>query len=166
MILSQEFFTRNLVYLGAWDFLHEQTRLFLADLGKTLAKLYVDEKLRERLGSYQPAMIPDHTLRQDFSLPYPSGCDWTQQDQEEVYIHFLRLIAYAIDERYQRAVADCVAPFNIDKKPFAHRGIKSIKGFPRMFNKMMSSADHRYETKPRPGASINFRLKVSVTDRV
>ena len=68
-----------------------------------------------------------------------------------MYIHFLRLIAYAIDERYQRAVAECVAPFNCDKKPFKHAGIKSIKGFTRMFNKLVSPVDHRYAGKPRPG---------------
>ena len=96
-------------------------------------------------------MIAGHTCRQDFALPHPPGCDWKYQEQEEVYIHFLRLIAYAIDERYQRAVAECVEPFNCDPKPFKHAGIKSIKGFPRMLNKMLGGVDHRYEKKPRPG---------------
>ena len=151
MILSQYYFTVNLRFFKAWKMLHGGTRLILADIGKELRDFYVNEQLQKRLGSFQPAMIVDHTCRQDFDLPYPSGVDWTEQEQEEVYIHFLRLIAYAIDEDYQKVVADCVAPFNCDKKPFSHRGIKSIKGFPRMFNKMLSKADHRYSMKPRPG---------------
>ena len=151
MILSQEYFTSNLQVFGVWDMLHDGTRFILDDIGKELRDFYVNEQLQTRLGSFQPAMIVDHTCRQDFDLPYPSGIDWTEQEQEEVYMHFLRLIAHAIDEDYQRAVANCVAPFNCDKKPFSHRGIKSIKGFPRMFNKMISAADHRRSKKPRPG---------------
>ena len=151
MMLSQYDFTLNLQASSAWELLHNGTRLLLADLGAQLRDDYAREQLQERLGPYQPPMVAGHTCRQDFALPHPPGCTWEQQEQEEVYIHFLRLIAYAIDERYQRAVADCVEPFNCDKKPFSHRGIKSIKGFPRMFNKMLSAEDHRYEPKPRPG---------------
>ena len=150
MILSNYSFTMFLKVKG-WNMLHNGTRDLLADLGIPLRKLYEREKLQERLGSYQPPMITGHTRRQDHALPHPPGCDWNLREQEEVYIHFLRLIAYAIDERYQRAVAECVAPFNCDKKPFKHAGIKSIKGFTRMFNKLVSAVDHRYERKPRPG---------------
>ena len=151
MILSQINFTCNLRYFSAWHLLHNGTRILLADLGIQLRDLYVQKQLHERLGLYEPPMILYHTARQDFALPHPPGCDWKEQAQEEIYIHFLRLIAYAIDEKYQRVVAECVEPFNCDKQPFRHRGIKSIKGFPRMFNKMLSAADHRYERKPRPG---------------
>ena len=150
MILSQRTFSRNLGF-KAWNVLQEGAGVILAGIGKELRDFYVNEQLQKRLGSFQPAMIVGHTCRQDFELPHPSGVDWTEQDQEEVYIHFLRLIAYAIDEGYQRIIADCVAPFNCDKKPFNHGGIKSIKGFTRMFNKMLSKADHRYSEKPRPG---------------
>ena len=140
-----------------WDIrgvLHNGTRDLLADLGIPLQKLYEREKLQERLGSYKPPMIIDHTRRQDYALPRPPGCDWKRREQEEAYIHFLRLIAYAIDESYQRAVAECVEPFSCDKKPFKHAGIKKIKGFTRMFNKLISPVDHRYAGKPRPGLFV------------
>ena len=153
MILSYYHFTMFLE-LDGWNMLHNGTRDLLADLGTPLRKLYEREQLQERLGSYKPSMIAGHTRRQDYVLPHPPGCDWKRQEQEEVYIHFLRLIAYAIDERYQRAVAECVAPFNCDKKPFKHAGIKSIKGFTRMFNKLVSPVDHRYADKPRPGLFV------------
>ena len=153
LILSNESFSTLLNRCNAWDPLKNGTRHLLADLGMQLRDLYVREKLRERLGSYQPPMIADHTCRQDFALPHPTGCDWKWQEQEEIYIHFLRLIAYAIDHKYQHAVAECVAQFNCDPKPFSHGGIKSIKGFPRMYNKMLSPDDHLNEQKPRPGLS-------------
>ena len=146
MILSQRQFTENLKKLKAWDVLHDGTRLILADISKELKDFYVNEKLQKRLGSYQPSIYIS-TCRQDLDLPYPSAIDWTEQGQEEIYIHFLRLIAYAIDENYQKVVADCVEP----KKHFSHKGIKAIKSFPRMLDKMLSAADHRYAKKPRPG---------------
>ena len=97
MILSYYHFTMFLE-LDGWNMLHNGTRDLLADLGTPLRKLYEREQLQERLGSYKPSMIAGHTRRQDYVLPHPPGCDWKRQEQEEVYIHFLRLIAYAIDE--------------------------------------------------------------------
>ena len=62
------------------------------------------------------------------------------------------MVAWAINESYLDAVAECVAPFVAGKGlPFSRRGIGSIKGYPRMHNKMLSGPDHRYEPKPRPG---------------
>ena len=154
LILSNSWFTTSLKFNDGWDVLHNRTRDLLADLGVSLRQLYEREQLQERLGSYKPPMIAGHTRRQDYALPYPPKCDWKRQEQEEIYIHFLRFIAYAIDERYQREIAECVAPFICDKKPFKHRGIKSIKGFTRMFNKLVSAVDHRYTSKPRPGLCV------------
>ena len=156
MILSQQYFTTNLEYFKAWGVLHAGTGHLLADLGVQLRDIYVRDQLQEHLGSFQPQMSPEHTGRQDFALPHPPGCDWTQQDHEEIYIHFLRLICYAIDERFHRAVFECVAPFNCDKQAFAYKGIKSIKDFPRMLNKMLAAEDHRYEAKPRPGTNYIY----------
>ena len=147
-------FTVQLRHYNAWDVLHKGAEIQLASHGRGLCDLYARDKLQERLGSFQPPMIAGHTRRQDFALPHPPVCDWKEQEQEEVYIHFLRLIAYAIDERYQRAVAECVESFNCDPKPFKHAGMKSIKGFTRMFHKMLAGEDHRFEGKPRPGCEL------------
>ena len=153
LLLSQDMFTLSLMHNGAWDLLHNGTKALLDHIGIELREFYENENLRKHLGSLNPRQITGHTHRQDFSLVHPPGCDWKEHIQEEAYIHFLRLIAFAIDEAFQRAVEQCVAPFNCDqgKKPFAHPGIKSIKGFTRMCNKMF--ADHRYAKKPRPGQS-------------
>ena len=144
-------FTVQLRHYNAWDVLHKGAEIQLASHGRGLCDLYARDKLQERLGSFQPPMIAGHTRRQDFALPHPPGYDWKEQEQEEVYIHFLRLIAYAIDERFKLDVAKCVAPFNCDNTPYSRVGMRSIKGFARMFNKMCAAEDHRYEKKPRPG---------------
>ena len=154
MMLSQYTFTINLSSYKAGGVLRDGARLLLDNIGSELRDLYVRDQLQKRLGSFEPPIITEHTRRQDFSLPHPPGCDWKDQEQEEIYIHFLRLIAYVIDDNYQGTIADCVEPFNCDGKPFRHRGIKSIKGFPRMFNKMVSIDDHRYNEKPRPGLTV------------
>merc|ERR1719201_1278461 len=156
MMLSQYTFTINLSSYKAGGVLRDGARLLLDNIGSELRDLYVRDQLQKRLGSFEPPIITEHTRRQDFSLPHPPGCDWEEQEQEEIYIHFLRLIAYAIDENYQKVVADCVAQFNVDKKPFSHRGIKSIKGFPRMLNEMLSAADHRHAKKPRPAKNVDI----------
>ena len=155
MLLSHFAFAWNLICLDAWDLLHNGSGFLLAQLGTQLRDLYDREQLYKQLGTYQPPMIKGHTQRQDFSLPLPPRCDWSQQAQEEVYIHFLRLVAYAIDEQYQRVVEECVRPFNHDKSTFRHGDIHSIKGFPRMLNKMLTAEDHRYEAKPRPGLCVS-----------
>ena len=153
MLLSQEMFTMSLMHNGAWDLLHNGTKALLANIGEELRDYYERKNLRKHLGSLNPDMIEGHKCRQDYALALPPGCDWTEHTQEQAYIHFLRLIAFAIDERFQAVIKQCVARFNCskDEKPFAHPGIKSIKGFTRMCNKMF--ADHRYAKKPRPGQS-------------
>ena len=81
--------------------LHDGTKTLLSGLGQELKEVYEREKLATHLGTFAPAMIEGHTKRQDFSLATPP-CHWATQNDEECYIHFLRLVAYAIDARYQR----------------------------------------------------------------
>ena len=89
LILSQRMFTVQLRHFKGWELLRNGTRIQLADLGSKLRDLYVRDKLKERLGSFHPPMIAGHTCRQDFVLPHPPGCDWKEQEQEEVYIHII-----------------------------------------------------------------------------
>ena len=153
MILSNYNFSTNLEYFRAFGILHDGTKTLLSGLGQELKEVYERENLATHLGTFTPRMIKGHTKRQDFSLATPP-CHWATQNDEECYIHFLRLVAYAIDARYQRLVQECVKEFIVDDKPFGHNGIKSIKGFVRMRNKL--AADHRYDPKPRPAQNVDI----------
>ena len=90
MILSNFEFASNLDYYDAWELLHNGTRVLLQQLGSPLRQLYIDQGLEKQLGSYKPTMVAGHSERQDFRLPLPPGCDWSDQAQEEVYNHFFR----------------------------------------------------------------------------
>ena len=149
-------FTMGLVRNGAWDLLHNGTKALRANIGAELRDYYEREDLHKHLGSLKPEMIRGHhhKCRQDYALPLPPGCDWKEHMQEQAYIHFLRLIAFAIDERFQADIKQCTAPYSYDEKPFDRQpGIKRIKGFTRMCSKMFAA--HRYAKKPRPGKTCH-----------
>jgi hypothetical protein len=101
------------------------------------------------------------------------------------YIHFLRLIATAIDRDFQHDVNRCLgvrieeveedeahhhhhhhhhkkghSPLLTDGETF-HRG---IKGFERMFTKMLSRSDHRMKPRPRPANNVDINRCLAVTD--
>lgn len=158
MLFANPHFSNNLKnWLYVWKFLKKGTQHLLSLRGEPLAALYRRRGLRKSLGTYQAPKIADHTQRQDFCLNTPPDIDWSSQAQEEVYIHFLRMVAWAIDESYRNAVRECVAPFIADNEsPFSRRGIRSIKGYPRMHNKMLSGPDHRYAPKPRPAQNVDI----------
>jgi hypothetical protein len=74
---------------------------------------------------------------------FSQNMDHSQFWNEKVWIHVLRMIAMAIDGRYQEAV---------DKVCTACEGIfgaAEIKGFVRMRNKCISKEDHYYGAYPR-----------------
>ena len=151
MLFSNQHFTNKLVQLDGTTLLRNGIQLLLAPDCTVLRNLFEKEQIFLRLVSYNPSLIVSHTGRQDFGLPHPPGFDWVDQSQEEIYIHFLRLIAYGIDVQFQHKVKACVEPFNIDERPFHHSGIRSIKSFSKMLRKMVSPFGHRHESKPRPG---------------
>ena len=151
MLFSNQRFTNKLVIFDGTTLLRNGIQLLLVPECTVLRNLYEKEQLFRRLGSYKPSRIVGHTGRQDFGLPHPPGFDWVDQSQEEIYIHFLRLIAYGIDLQFQRKVKACVEPFNADERPFHNSGIHSIKSFPKMLRNMVSPFGHRVASKPRPG---------------
>lgn len=150
MLFSSEHFKDKLVYFDALTMLRNGIQLLLAEDCAKLKNLYDEQYLSHHLGTYKPPVVVGHTRRQDFLLPHPPGFDWMEQNQEEIYIHFLRLIAFAIDIPFQRKVAACVKPY-VDDKPFHRSGIRSIKSFPQMLRNMVSPARYRLASKPRPG---------------
>ena len=134
----------------------------LTTLGAELDKLYTSLDLAASLGQYKPAVLETHTKRQDSpgfgAPPLMSMVNWPEAyiDAEEAYIHFLRMIAYAVDDAYHMALNECIQPYIVDKKLFHHNGLSSIKGYVRMRNKMLSKEDHRYREKPRPAHNVDI----------
>ena len=130
MVASNFEFSTNLEAGAGFELLHNGTRDLLGQLGQELKTLYETEKLFDRLGGFSPRMIKNHTKRQDYDLALPPLCDWATERQEECYIHFLRLVAYAIDDHFQKLVRKCVQHFVVDREPFHHGGMKAIKVLP------------------------------------
>ena len=134
------------------------------------------------------SQIPQLQPRQDRPgcVPLPPNVSFDTLFDECCYIHFLRLIATAIDRDFQRDVNRCLgvrieelsdeeskhhhhhhhhhkkghSPLLTDGETF-HRG---IKGFERMFTKMQSRADHRMKPRPRPANNVDINRCLAVTD--
>ena len=79
------------------------------------------------------------------------------ESNERCYIHFLRLIAVAVDPAFQDAVNTCLTPARspsvIEGGYTYHAGIKS---YARMAAKMLARAHHRYDQKPRPALNVDI----------
>jgi ankyrin repeat protein len=90
--------------------------------------------------------------RQDSAIPtaFPLDPRISQLANEKAYIHVLRMIAAAIDLRYQKdAKMLCEACDGFFKNT-------AIKGFSRMKNKCVSPDDHGREPFPRPSLNIDI----------
>ena len=64
---------------------------------------------------------------------------YVTNDDECSYIHFLRLLAVAVDGAFQRAVNESVGRLLVGGGTYYGGG---IKGYVRMYNKMRSYDDH------------------------
>ena len=84
-------------------------------------------------------------------------CEDMSESDERCYIHFLRLIAVAVDPAFQDAVNACLTPARspsvIEGGYTYHAGIKS---YARMAAKMLTRAHHRYDQKPRPALNVDI----------
>ena len=154
-LLAVRGFTQNLEYMDLFDDLQSHCRTTLLQYCKPLQQYFVEAEL----GPYfSHNVIPMHSdldsktqVRQDhplIGLQLPD--DALQLDAytyESVYIHFLRLVAMAVNPLFQDQ-AQAIATKN--------QGVLKeckIKGDVRIRNKAV--ADHRSERRPRPAMNID-----------
>ena len=159
--------TANLEFYKVWDGMREKLATIMADLGDELRRIYEDTDLRAQLGSYEADVRSEDTdsMRQDCEdgAPLPPGLQQggaMSESDERCYIHYLRLLAVAIDSAFLDAVNECVGGLIEGERTF-HGG---IKGFERMFNKMLSALDHRYDAKPRPAKNVDINRTLAVAE--
>ena len=156
-LLAVNYFTGNMSYMEILEPLRTfcGERLLLA--GAPLQALFQTDGDVRGLAELAPAPLEAvaHVahLRQDHpavGLAPPPGADPTTLEGESVYIHFLRLVALALNEKFQTLVERVVDPLGGE-----HKGC-AIKGDARMRNKALAADDHRYATKPRPALNIDI----------
>ena len=156
-LLAVEYFTANMSYMKILEPLRTfcGERLLLA--GAPLQALFQSDGDVRGLADLAPAPLEAVAqvahLRQDHpavGLAPPPGADPTTLEGESVYIHFLRLVALALNEKFQTLVKRVVKPLR-----GKHKGC-AIKGDARMRNKALAADDHRYATKPRPALNIDI----------
>lgn len=190
-LLGTKLFTTNLGWAGCWKRLCEILELRMKRMGMRLEDTFRRNPDRELVEKYTPtlgfgtapATTNERARRQDDHglVPTPRGITFNTTFEECCYIHYLRLIATALDAAFQRSVDECLGGFNatslqcdrfggtgrprrvsthlnrwkkglIVDRPFHH----GIKGFERMFNKMNALDDHRFETRPRPALNLDI----------
>ena len=78
-------------------------------------------------------------------------------DLECAYIHFIRMIALAFDSAFCASVNEALAGLLVstDGGKEGHVSSGGIKGYERMYNKMLSPDDHFFEALPRPACNID-----------
>jgi len=122
---------------------------------------------------------PEDYMRQDSKrlVPLPVGVSFQTTFEECCYIHYLRLLATAMDSSFQNSVNECLGgvevmtyrdTVNVRKRrsgsdPQRKRSLildrtyeNGIKGYERMYNKMGAVEDHRFEKRPRPAQNIDI----------
>ena len=80
---------------------------------------------------------------------------------ERAYIHFLRLLGLALNLPFQKAVQDALPVDGAGSATaFSWSGCNvssgGVKGYERMFNKMLSAQDHRLADRPRPACNVDI----------
>ena len=101
------------------------------------------EKVPSLLKQYIPPQCGPSAFTHHFSI--------ANEELEAVYIHFLRLLAIAMDDAFQRSVKDTLASANVSGS-VSSGGIKSYQ---RMFMKMQSKNDHAKLPPPRPAHNLD-----------
>ena len=159
-ILATFRFSSNLAWAGVWNSLQRGVASHLARLGQQLDFFYQQEELRNKVG-YVTGGLQAHSvdstpapqqLQQLIPAQFCSSAvlenvdEITRSELECTYIHFLRLLATAVDERFQRKVKAVLADHNIK---FVHYS-GGIKGFECMLLKTTSEDDYGLLPKPRP----------------
>ena len=163
-VLARNDFTSNMNFIQILQPLQDHCKEELLKIGGPLHVLYEQEKYGQKLATFMPPIHPKLldqqnqsptkiSLRQDheiIGLAPSSTMNMEDFDGESKYIHFLRLVAYAVNAEYQAIIKKIVTPLHGD-----HKGC-AIKGDARMRNKALAPDDHRYEPKPRPALNIDI----------
>ena len=152
----------------SWPTLMDGLDREMGEIGAKLNKLYESTGLREILGTFVPKMLEGTNNRQDCPGGLVVPAFFRDADKKEevnplwrfepltigheiAYIHFLRLIATGITERFRDAVETVLDDLLVDNT--FHAG--GIKGYERMQNKLKSFKDHWPEEVPRPAENVD-----------
>ena len=168
-VLGAPRFAPNLEYLGLWGDLMEDCKRQALEIGQGMKTYYDTNELSialgekaipttfgkfqmragenqfvvERCSQEECARRQDEAMHPLESGIFPQNVAHSQVWNEKCFIHVLRMVAMAIDLKYQEIVQkiceNCDGSFRKTE----------IKGFVRMKNKCVSKEDHFYEAYPR-----------------
>ena len=150
-------YTLNLVWGGCWKSLQDGVRAKMHAMGAQLDRTYRRLKLREQLGHFPQV---HRQVRQ--YVPAQCSADKfadkdnvvANNDLECIYIHFLRLLALALNATFQARVAEVIQLAGIQLVGGAVRSV-TIKSYERMWTKLNSWNDHWNLAKPRPQHNLD-----------
>lgn len=172
-LLAAETFSLNLKVDKAWDPLMKGVREHLQALGRPLQEHSARYAPRLHSGSLKIELLEVKAgdaegrrrgitgqARLDcegfLRLP-PWDWDHPVAMREEVWIHVIRLIALAINQR-------CGEHITKELEGLAEVSVAGIKSFIRMRNKMLANEDHRYVRRPRPSRNIDINRCLAVVE--
>ena len=181
-ILSLDtYFTTNLGWAGQWGAFRDGCRNTLLALGQPLERAYEEGNLRQLLGDFNPVpeadesdpnegadkpgpyppttatAMPSSRLRQ-YIPPQCQASAFTTHvslhnaNLEAVYVHFLRLIAVAMNGAFQQRVKDVLTGSGVGGSVFSG----GIKSYQRMVMKMQSPNDHGCLPLPRAAHNLDI----------
>ena len=168
-VLGAPRFAENLEYFGLWEDLREDCKRQALEIGQGMKRYFDTKELSVALGEkaipntfgkfqmragenqfvVERCRQEECARRQDECMHpletgiFPQNVAHSQVWNEKCFIHVLRMVAMAIDLKYQESVQkiceNCDGSFRKTE----------IKGFVRMKNKCVSKEDHFYELYPR-----------------
>ena len=177
-VLGAPRFAENLEYFGLWEDLMEDCKRQALEIGQGMKTYYDTNELSivlgekaipttfgnfqmragenqfvvERCSQEEFARRQDEVMHPLESGIFPQNVAHSQVWNEKCFIHVLRMVAMAIDLKYQEIVQkiceNCDGSFRKTE----------IKGFVRMKNKCVSKEDHFYEAYPRSLPEKNEHL--------
>jgi hypothetical protein len=181
-LLGVFFYTANLKSLGLWDdFRHGCKADALVTGGRIMKDYFVEKQLGRTLGEgfgvafgldgegtsgkivfdrhqgqfkVLPAQEDTANAAQSDILP-TFYCYRRMIFDEEAYIHILRMMGMAINDRFQSAVREAC------ESSGGEFHAAPMKGYQRMMDKCLSRDDHFYESYPRPGKNLDVIRNVS-----
>lgn len=139
--------------------LREACEQHLRTLGAYLhLQQFIRGNLRTILGAFKPH-VADPAQAHQLVPPFckiPDGLSPEQVIVEQVnveatYIHFLRILALAMTKAFENSVNHLLSPLLAESRVSTH----GIKGFARMYEKMLSAADHATRPFPRPQFNVD-----------
>lgn len=124
-LLGTKLFTTNLGWASCWKLLKSSLKRRMLHLGIQLEKEFWNDPSRDLVRKYSPGLNISNSRNKDFGtskhtrqdsnrlVPLPVGVSFRTKFEECCYIHYLRLLATAMDSSFQKSVMECLGGVDV-----------------------------------------------------